>query len=568
MAPSAACARCLGDHGGVTVAQPIDTPELRKARGAFFTPDAMARFLVTWGVHRGNESILEPSCGDAVFLREAGLHLAALRGKVPERRQLVGVDLHEESVRIGETALAEAGLSASLSAGDFFDYRHEPVDVVLGNPPYVRYQDFSGPDRLAAVKAAMASGVRLSALASSWAHFTVHAASFLRPEGRMGLVLPAELLSANYAAPVRQFLLDRFTDVSLVLFTERVFPGVQEEVVLLMASGYDPSGTGADHFEIRQVDTLADLNTLASLDIPRWTPPQRSSKWTAAIGQSEAYTRLVSGETVTELGQWGRIALGAVTGRNTYFAISDAVRREWKLPVRELIRLSPPGSTHLRALTLTEGDVTALAKAGKATWLFAPGETPSAASRRYIKYGEAAEVDQAYKCRIRTPWWRVPVQQPADALITCMNADTAAICANPTGVVHLNSVHGLYLNDDHQDIPVEALALAACSTITRLGAEMVGRSYGGGLLKLEPREAAVLPVPTPAVVRAHLDELLAAVPRCRELLSTGQRSTVQNEVDRILAPSLGTDEDALDEMRVVADTLHARRRARGKKERT
>lgn len=552
----------------MTVVYPVDTPELRKARGAFFTPDAMARFLVTWGVHRGDESILEPSCGDAVFLREAGLHLAALRGTVPELRQLVGVDLHEESVRIGEIALAEAGLSASLSAGDFFDYHHEPVDVVLGNPPYVRYQDFSGPDRLAAVKAAMASGVRLSALASSWAHFTVHAASFLRPEGRMGLVLPAELLSANYAAPVRQFLLDRFTDVSLVLFTERVFPGVQEEVVLLMASGYDPSGTGADHFEIRQVDTLADLNTLASLDIPRWTPPQRSSKWTAAIGQSEAYTRLVSGETVTELGQWGRIALGAVTGRNTYFAISDAVRREWKLPVRELIRLSPPGSTHLRALTLTEGDVTALAKAGRATWLLAPGETPSAASRRYIKHGEAAEVDQAYKCRIRTPWWRVPVQQPADALITCMNADTAAICANPTGVVHLNSVHGLYLNDDHQDIPVEALALAACSTITRLGAEMVGRSYGGGLLKLEPREAAVLPVPTPAVVRAHLDELLAAVPRCRELLSTGQRSTVQNEVDRILAPSLGTDEDALDEMRVVADTLHARRRARGKKERT
>lgn len=545
----------------------MDTPELRKARGAFFTPDAMARFLVTWGVHRGNESILEPSCGDAVFLREAGLHLAALRGKVPERRQLVGVDLHEESVRIGQTALAEAGLSASLSAGDFFDYRHEPVDVVLGNPPYVRYQDFTGPNRLAAVKAAMASGVRLSALASSWAHFTVHAASFLRPGGRMGLVLPAELLSANYAAPVRQFLLDRFTDVSLVLFTERVFPGVQEEVVLLMASGYNPTGMGADHFEIRQVDTLADLNTLASLDIPRWTPPQRSSKWTAAIGHSEAYTRLVSSETVTELGQWGRIALGAVTGKNTYFALTDTVRREWKVPLHELTRLSPPGSTHLRALTLTESDVTALASAGKATWLFAPGETPSAAARRYIKHGEAAEVDQAYKCRIRTPWWRVPVQQPADALITCMNADTAAICANPTGVAHLNSVHGLYLNDDQQDIPVEALALAACSTITRLGAEMVGRSYGGGLLKLEPREAAVLPVPTPAVVRAHLDELLAAVPRCRELLATGQRNTVQHQVDRILAHSLGTDDDALDEMRTVAQTLHARRRARGKKER-
>ena len=34
----------------------------------------------------------------------------------------------------------------------------------------------------------------------------VHAALFLRPGGRMALVLPAELLSVNYAAAVRKFL--------------------------------------------------------------------------------------------------------------------------------------------------------------------------------------------------------------------------------------------------------------------------------------------------------------------------------------------------------------------------
>ena len=66
----------------------------------------------------------------------------------------------------------------------------------------------------------------------------MHAASFLAVGGRMGLVLPAELLSVNYAASVREFLLRRFERVRLILFDERVFPGVQEEVVLLLADGH------------------------------------------------------------------------------------------------------------------------------------------------------------------------------------------------------------------------------------------------------------------------------------------------------------------------------------------
>ncbi|MFC5061954.1 Eco57I restriction-modification methylase domain-containing protein [Actinomycetospora atypica] len=148
------------------------------------------------------------------------------------RTQLDGVELHAQSALQAEQLLRDAGYDSQVRAGDFFEFTPQPTyDAVVGNPPYVRYQDFSGAARARAREAALRAGVQVSDLASSWATFTVHAALFCKPGGRLGLVLPAELLSVNYAAGVRRFLTESFAQVRLVLFTERVFPGVLEEVV-------------------------------------------------------------------------------------------------------------------------------------------------------------------------------------------------------------------------------------------------------------------------------------------------------------------------------------------------
>ena len=110
-------------------------------------------------------------------------------------------------------------------------------------------------------------------LASSWAAFTVHAALFLKPEGRLGLVLPAELLTVNYAADVRRFLMARFARVRLVLFTERVFPGVQEEVMLLLAEGAGPT----DRCELYQVPDIAGLSAPEAA-VRSWKPERPEGK--------------------------------------------------------------------------------------------------------------------------------------------------------------------------------------------------------------------------------------------------------------------------------------------------
>jgi adenine-specific DNA methylase len=356
------------------------TGATRKARGAFFTPEEIARFLADWAIRAPSDRVLEPSCGEAVFLLAAARRFAALGAKPVPWDRLEGIDIHEESVAFAKRELAGAGVAAQFRVGDFFDFRPEArFDAVIGNPPYVRYQSFTGAARTKALEAALAQGIRLTGLASSWAAFVLHASAFLRPQGRLALVLPAELLSVHYAAPVRRFLMHRFSRVRLVLFEERVFPGVQEEVVLLLAEGAGPTR----HCELLQAKNVEDLDRL---DESRWTPADAGEKWTAGLLDSEAadiYSGVLGKGSYTTLEEWGDTTLGMVSGNNRYFTLSAARARELGLDEGDLLPISPPGSRHLRDITFTERAWQRLRDADAPVYLFDP--PPDAPSRGALR---------------------------------------------------------------------------------------------------------------------------------------------------------------------------------------
>ena len=521
----------------------------------------MARFLVDWAVRDLDAAVLEPSCGEAVFLHQIGQ-------RRDHRGRLVGVELHEGSAKESERTLRKQGTHATIHAGDFFTHSEfGAYDAVVGNPPYVRYQDFHGQSRALAREAALRAGVALSNLASSWAAFTVHSALHLKAGGRLALVLPAELLTVNYAAGVRQFLMDHFRSVGLILFDERVFPGVLEEVVLLLADGYEPEGdNGDDHMTLWQI---RDASGLAELSASRrWAPPHKSAKWFAGLMSEaglRAYESVFAKNSFTVLKEWGETTLGMVTGKNHFFALSPARVAALKLASSDLIPLSPPGSRHLRGLALTSSELNNLGIAGQATQLFRPDGEPSPAAWRYITSGEALDVHEAYKCRVRNPWWRVPYLRPADLLLTYMNADTPRLSSNQAGAHHLNSVHGVYLREDVRSLGLRGLPLASLNSVTLLGAETVGRAYGGGMLKIEPREADTLPVPSPRLIHERIRELQQVRATIASALRSGRLLDAVAIVDEILlVGAMKMSKKRLNALRSDHKALTARRIARGK----
>lgn len=521
--------------------QAQDTAALRKARGAFFTPPAIADYFAAWAV--GNDPharVLDPSCGDGVFLLAAARRLQQLgrtQGELAE--QVVGVDLHAPSLDDAREYLSAEGLAARLIQEDTFNLPTPAqlgcplpeMDAVVGNPPFIRYQEHIGDARLRSASAALAQGVRLSGLASSWAALLVHACGFLKPDGRLAMVVPAELLTVHYAEPIRRWLRRRFAGVNLVMFERLQFEDALEKVILLVAHG---SG-GCESFSLYEVEDAADLADIRPFEHLNVTPANEG-KWTdilLPLRQRQLFHR-VKEDGFVSLGDYGSPELGTVTGANSFFAISESTRREYRIDERHLRRISPPGTRHLRGISFTRATWEALRDADERVWLLYPEEEMEAGLRRYLAHGVDLGVPDAYKCRIRERWWRPPAVSVPDLFFTYMSHRYPRLIANTSGASFVNSMHGVRLRREAPRLAKAGLPLLTLNSVTMLGAELYGRSYGGGILKMEPREAAVLPVPGPKALARAWNVLKPERAKLDRQLREGIWTGVVKRVDEVL----------------------------------
>ena len=208
--------------------QLIKEASKEKLRGGFYTPEPIASFVLKWALN-GNKQldILEPSCGDGVFLEE-------IQKGDYEYNSVTAIEFDEVEAKKSK----KIGLDkTNVINADFHDFcinTKQKFDLVVGNPPYIRYQYFDKEQQEFASNIFDKAKLKYSKLTNAWVSFVVGSSLLLKEKGKIGFVLPAEILQVSYAQPLREFLAHFYNKINIVSFEKLVFPDIQQEVVLLL----------------------------------------------------------------------------------------------------------------------------------------------------------------------------------------------------------------------------------------------------------------------------------------------------------------------------------------------
>lgn len=446
----------------------------QKLSGAYFTPDDVAASLVSWAVHSDSDRLLDPSCGDGQF--------------IARHRNAVGI---EQDIRSAHEAMERAPW-ALVHEGDFFSWASETTerfDCAAGNPPFIRYQTFSGEVREKAAALCRSLGAEFSGLASSWAPFLVATASLLRPGGRMAFVVPAEIGHAPYAVPLLSYLVANFTTVHVVAVREKLFPDLSEDCWLLYADEFGGS-TGHIRFTVcdRFVPTAKPPRATRRVGVAEWRSQWKSRLRPYLLSDPvrEAYLDVAGRGETRRLGDIASVGIGYVSGANDFFHLRPSDADRWDIPNRFLHPTVRNGrSLPSRAVT----------KANVATWLrddeqvlllrLPKSSDLPASVMRYLSTDTAKLASGAYKCRSRDPWFSVPDVNVPDYFLSYMSGEQPSLVANRADCTCTNSVHAVRLKSRDG-----AKHLKSWGTpLVQLSTELEGHPLGGGMLKLEPREA-------------------------------------------------------------------------------
>lgn len=545
-----------------------------KLRGGYYTSSVVADWLCSWAIRTSKDRVLEPSCGDGAFLEAAVKRYAELGArKATIAKNLTGIEIisaEAAHARKKITTLLGAGAQEVVNTNDFFGWWQEikepAFDAVVGNPPFIRYQTFPEPHRSKAMAIMAQLGLSPNRLTNIWVPFVVAAVASLRPGGRLAMVLPAELLQVTYAAQIRSFLTDRFARIDIIACNELFFEKAEQEVVLLLASDAlaAPSEANPCRVTMTEARTLAEITSrrpyLVLANAQPKTIHHDHEKWLKYFLTEREITfmrTLRSASIVTNLSTHASVDVGVVTGKNEFFVLTGAQVKEFGLDDYTAPLISR--SAHLKGARIAKSDWRSMASAGDRVHLLHLKPTkdskPSAALARYIRFGESQKFHKGYKCSIRNPWYEVPSVWTPDGFLFRQIYDFPRMVLNRAGATSTDTIHRLTCAKEKP----ERVIANTYTWLTAASAEIEGRSYGGGVLELEPTEAERLLMPA---------KLNGAMPLtdCDRLTRSGKLDHVLEENARIvLIGHMGLSQKDCGMLRDIWFKMRERRMARRKR---
>ncbi len=474
---------------------PSSQPLTQRELGAYYTPSVLAALLAKWAIRSRNEHILEPGFGGCGFLQAAVDRLAELGSSSP-KNQLFGCDIDPQAFAYLAEKLGVLSIERRYILSDFVavspqDFSTQAFDVVIGNPPYVSLHNMSVNQKASVQAWKEKTGIKINGRASLWAYFVLHAMSFLKPGSRMAWVLPGSFLEADYATSLREDIAASFGEVIAIQLTERMFlsVGAEERTVVLLCSGFGGSSQGIQISHCTSADQLESAIATNSQCNPSLDKPIPLQLLQAAVDETSIYDTLSATPDAVNLSELCKVLIGTVTGANRFFIMSPSRAKLLLLGERNLKPILSKFA-HIQGVQINELDIEDWQSQDKPYLLFyLPDKRMSRAATTYVATYPVNERLQNSTFRRRRDWLRADDGRIPDAFFSYMMHDGPRMVLNDAAINATNSIHRIFFHPTVTPQIRKLVVVSLCSSFSQLSAEHVGRSYGSGVLKVEPSEA-------------------------------------------------------------------------------
>ena len=467
----------------------LNSDRRRKEWGVTFTPQWVVDIMVSALAldQADDDLIVDVGAGAGRFAFAAAQTLPAAKIIAMERDASLA-----ETVQ-GTIKSARLGHRVSVMPADFLrvDWPAPPGRTIfLGNPPYVRHHSILPEEKAWLREAGRQLGIPLSGLSGLHVYFMVRCFLRARAGDRLMMILSSEWLETAYGVAIKAAILARCTKTTLYLFPPQtsLFGATMTTSVILDLHFGRPTGAvyaaivpeGADRLpeETRRVSFPG-----GSLAAANWIHAARTVF-------SELATERLDSRGEIELGDLFNVHRGQVTGMNDIWIANNETRN--LIPERYLF----PTVTDAKEIIARDNGVLDDASSLKRV-IDLPSDLSCLETGerrgvgRFLALAEAVGASRTYIARHRRSWWSVRLREPAPIVMTYMARRSPRFALNICGARLVNIAHGLY--------PKVHMTREQLVTLVRWlndgGASGFGRTYSGGLVKLEPGDAKRIRIP-------------------------------------------------------------------------
>ena len=481
--------------------------EALRQRGQFWTPDWIAEAMTAYALSGGSKHLFDPAVGEGAFFRAA----KSLSAEIGREVSLLGTEIDPDVLRRAcGNGLGEDDFT-NVEIRDFvLDPPAGPFEAIVANPPYIRHHRLSMHVKAFAKRLATSLlGTPLDGRAGLHIYFLLRALQVLSDEGRLAFIMPADTCEGVFARALWDWITKHYRLEAVITFESEAspFPGVDTNPVVFLIHKDSP----------RNQFLWARVNEAESKGLRAWILSGFTRQPDATVS---VHSRTVSEGVATglsrpptaarragsTLGDYAYVVRGIATGANEFFFLTRRRTTELDLPSEFLIPAI--GRTRdIEGEEITRDMLDALDTAGRPTLLLSldarPVDAFPATVRDYLAQGEERGLPKRPLISQRQPWYRMETRRVPLFLFAYLGRRKVRFIRNSAGVRPLTGFLCVYPRS-RDPFFVESLWNVLRHPETVAGLASVGKSYGSGAIKVEPRSLERLPLPEAVVQQVGL----------------------------------------------------------------